>query len=79
MPPSPVRAYLSPNVSESPCGVSVTRYVEPSSGPVKPRLTNIEMQDSWVHSTFPTFDAPLLFDNNYSKKPAYAGVDSALN
>ncbi|KZV98319.1 glycosyl hydrolase family 10 protein [Exidia glandulosa HHB12029] len=34
---------------------------------------------SWVDSTFPTFDSPLLFDDNFQKKPAYTGVDSALN
>lgn len=48
-------------------------------GPVKPRLTKVEMQNSWVDSTFPTYDSPLLFDDNFAKKPAYTGVDGALN
>lgn len=36
-------------------------------------------KDSWVISTFPTFDAPLLWDDNFNRKPAYTGVDSALS
>lgn len=46
---------------------------------MEPRLTDIEMQDSWVDSVFGGYDAPLLYDDNFVKKPAYAGVDSALN
>lgn len=34
---------------------------------------------SWVDSTFPTYDAPLLWDDYFNRKAAYTGVDSALN
>ncbi|KAJ6597949.1 glycosyl hydrolase family 10 protein [Mycena sp. CBHHK59/15] len=35
-------------------------------------------KNSWVDSTFPTFDSPLLWDDNFVRKPAYTGVDSAF-
>ncbi|KAI5853784.1 glycosyl hydrolase family 10 protein [Tricharina praecox] len=31
-------------------------------------------KDSWVDSTFPTYDSPLLWDDNFAKKPAYTGA-----
>jgi endo-1,4-beta-xylanase len=34
---------------------------------------------SWVDSTFPSYDAPLLWDDYYNRKLAYTGVDSALS
>lgn len=39
----------------------------------------ISDRNSWVDSTFPSFDAPLLWDDNYNKKSAYTGVDQALS
>ncbi|RPA81908.1 glycosyl hydrolase family 10 protein [Ascobolus immersus RN42] len=35
-------------------------------------------KDSWVDATFAGFDSPLLFDDGFVKKPAYAGVEAAL-
>jgi len=35
-------------------------------------------KNSWVDSTFPTYDSPLLWDDNFVRKPAYTGVDSAF-
>jgi endo-1,4-beta-xylanase len=40
---------------------------------------NVNDADSWVPSTFPGYGAATLFDNNYSKKPAYYRILSALN
>jgi hypothetical protein len=34
---------------------------------------------SWVPGTFSGYGAPLLFDDNYNKKPAYNAVLTALN
>ncbi|KAH0613861.1 uncharacterized protein H6S33_005747 [Morchella sextelata] len=34
--------------------------------------------NSWVDSTFPSYDAPLLWDDYFNRKLAYTGVDSAL-
>ncbi|KAA8911303.1 endo-1,4-beta-xylanase A precursor [Sphaerosporella brunnea] len=31
-------------------------------------------KDSWVDSTFPSYDDPLLWDGNFNKKPAYYGA-----
>lgn len=36
-------------------------------------------KQSWVDSTFPNFDAPLLWDDNFNRKEAYYGVDDCLN
>lgn len=36
-------------------------------------------RNSWVDSTFPEFDAPLLFDDNYAKKAAYTSASNAMN
>lgn len=41
-------------------------------------LMECRTQNSWVDSTFPTYDAPLLWDDYFNRKAAYTGVDSAL-
>jgi endo-1,4-beta-xylanase len=42
-------------------------------------LWGVSDRHTWVDSTFPTYDAPLLWDDNYNKKSAYTGTDNALN
>lgn len=42
-------------------------------------IWGVSDRNSWVDSTFPSFDAPLLWDDNYNRKSAYGGVDGALN
>ncbi|EJD35377.1 glycosyl hydrolase family 10 protein [Auricularia subglabra TFB-10046 SS5] len=39
----------------------------------------ISDKNSFVDSTFPGFTAPLLFDRNLQRKPAYNGVDAAFS
>ncbi|RPA80870.1 glycosyl hydrolase family 10 protein [Ascobolus immersus RN42] len=39
----------------------------------------ISDKHSWVDSTFPSYDAPLLWDDWFNRKNAYWGVDNALN
>jgi len=39
----------------------------------------ISDKDSWVLSTFPTYDEPLLWDKSFNRKLAYTGVDQAFS
>ncbi|KAJ7253121.1 glycosyl hydrolase family 10 protein [Mycena rebaudengoi] len=41
-------------------------------------MWGVSDKNSWVDSTFPTFDSPLLWDDNFVRKPAYTGVDAAF-
>ncbi|KAI5776902.1 glycosyl hydrolase family 10 protein [Geopyxis carbonaria] len=42
-------------------------------------LWGVSDKNSWVDQGMPGYDAPLLWDDNFAKKPAYDGVDAALN
>jgi endo-1,4-beta-xylanase len=42
-------------------------------------IWGISDRNSWVDSTFPSYDSPLLWDDNYQRKRAYTGADAALN
>ncbi|KAJ3504895.1 hypothetical protein NMY22_g17769 [Coprinellus aureogranulatus] len=42
-------------------------------------IWGVSDRNSWVDSTFPSYDAPLLWDDNYNRKSAYNGADVALN
>ncbi|RXW20210.1 hypothetical protein EST38_g5663 [Candolleomyces aberdarensis] len=42
-------------------------------------IWGVSDRHTWVDSTFPSFDSPLLWDDNYSRKSAYTGADTALN
>lgn len=42
-------------------------------------IWGVSDQHSWVDTTFPEYDAPLLWDDNFQKKAAYQGVDAALS
>ncbi|KAH7103631.1 glycoside hydrolase superfamily [Auriculariales sp. MPI-PUGE-AT-0066] len=35
-------------------------------------------KNSWVDSTFPSYDSPLLWDDNVQKKAAYTGAEQAI-
>ncbi|KAL0631274.1 hypothetical protein Q9L58_009873 [Maublancomyces gigas] len=58
---------------------TVTRACLAVSNCVGITVWGVSDRNSWVDSTFPTYDSPLLFDDNFAKKPAYNGVDGALN
>ncbi|TEB31724.1 glycosyl hydrolase family 10 protein [Coprinellus micaceus] len=42
-------------------------------------IWGVSDRNSWVDSTFPSYDSPLLWDDNYNRKSAYNGADVALN
>lgn len=42
-------------------------------------LWGVSDRNSWVDGTFPNYDAPLLWDDNFNKKSAYTSSDNALN
>ncbi|KAH6912913.1 glycosyl hydrolase family 10 protein [Coprinopsis sp. MPI-PUGE-AT-0042] len=42
-------------------------------------IWGVSDRHSWVDSTFPNDDSPLLWDDNYGRKSAYTGVTSAIN
>ncbi|KAF6756944.1 glycosyl hydrolase family 10 protein [Ephemerocybe angulata] len=42
-------------------------------------IWGVSDRNSWVDGTFPNYDAPLLWDDNFNKKSAYTGTDNALN
>lgn len=42
-------------------------------------LWGVTDRNSWVPSTIPGFDAPNAWDRSFVKKPAYDGMDGALN
>jgi endo-1,4-beta-xylanase len=42
-------------------------------------IWGVSDRQSWVDGTFPGDDAPLLWDDNNSKKSAYTGVLNAIN
>lgn len=41
-------------------------------------MWGVSDKDSWIPSTLPDFDAPLLWDSGFGRKVAYQGVDEAL-
>lgn len=41
-------------------------------------IWGIADKDSWVMSTFPGYGAPLIFDDNFNKKPAYFALQQKL-
>ncbi|CAM9867134.1 unnamed protein product [Chrysoparadoxa australica] len=53
-------------------------YMEPNFDGAT--LWGVSDKDSWVHNFFPSVEAerPLLWDTSFQKKPAYYGVDEAL-
>ncbi|KAA8904964.1 glycosyl hydrolase family 10 protein [Sphaerosporella brunnea] len=42
-------------------------------------MWGVSDKNSWVDSTFPSYDAPLLWDDYYNRKSAYTGADAALS
>ncbi|EAU91879.1 glycosyl hydrolase family 10 protein [Coprinopsis cinerea okayama7 len=42
-------------------------------------IWGVSDRHTWVDGTFPGDDSPLLWDDNYRRKPAYDGVNAALN
>jgi endo-1,4-beta-xylanase len=42
-------------------------------------IWGVSDRHTWVDGTFPSYDSPLLWDDNYNIKSAYTGADTALN
>ncbi|KAF6746877.1 glycosyl hydrolase family 10 protein [Ephemerocybe angulata] len=42
-------------------------------------IWGVSDRNSWVDGTFPDYDSPLLWDDDFREKSAYTGVDNALN
>ncbi|KAI5804318.1 glycosyl hydrolase family 10 protein [Geopyxis carbonaria] len=58
---------------------TVTKACLNVSGCVGITVWGVSDKNSWVDSTFPTYDSPLLWDDNFVRKSAYTGVDAALS